>query len=262
MPGFRKKLPRSIAETTRTELAKKSGIKRSTVYALLEDMKSEHLVALFEKGKIIFVRPEPPERLQSLIDARVRNVGIAQELSRDMQTSLTRQYHLSIGKPTIRYFEGEEGLKEIFNDIYAPKNVPVYGCVDLETADQAFPQYVARELIPLRLKHKLFACSLLADSPEARMIAERDEEQLRKTILLDKKAFPVPAEIDVYEDKIAMLSFEKGQFIGIIIQNEAFAKSLRSIFMRNFPSKQHQSMGQTEHLPSGEGESLEHSRME
>ena len=44
----------------------------------------------------------------------------------------------------------------------------------------------------------------------------------------------MPAEIDIYEDKIAMLSFNKDDFTGLVIENKAFAQTLRSIFKIGF----------------------------
>lgn len=215
-------------------LSRKSGIKRGNTYALLRDLKLRGLVTEFEKSKITYFRPEPPEKLAALIDAREKNVGIAKLLARDLLPRLNSQWKTSVGRPVVRYFEGETGIHDVFADIYAPKKDIVYGCVDLEVADAAFPKHIIKDLIPLRIRNKVTAYSLVADSPQTRAIAAKDEVQLRKTVLVDKKEYPLPAEIDVYEDKIAMLSFEKGEFIGVIIQHGAFAQSLKSIFRRNF----------------------------
>lgn len=215
-------------------LSKKSGLKRGNVYAILKDLAFRGLVTEFEKEKVTYFRPEPPEKITTLIEAREKDVGIAKSLAAELLPGLTSQWKTVIGKPVIRYYEGEEGIHAVFKDIYAPKKDVVYGCVDLEAAGRAFPEHILKTLIPLRIRNKVVARSLVADSTEARLVAAKDATQLRKTILLDKKEFPLPAEIDVYEDKIALLSFEKGEFLGIVIQNESFARSLRSIFRKAF----------------------------
>lgn len=221
-------------ESRPSTLSKKSGLKRGNVYALLKDLAFRGLVTEFEKDKVTYFRPEPPEKLTALIEAREKEVAIAKSLAADLLPSLTSQWKTSVGKPVIRYYEGEAGIHEIFTDIYKPKNDNVYGCVDLEEADRAFPEHILKTLIPLRIKNKVVAYSLIADSPQARLVATQDAIHLRKTILVDKKELPLPAEIDVYEDKIAMLSFAKGEFIGILIENKDFAQSLRSIFRKAF----------------------------
>lgn len=223
-------------EARPSSLSKKSGLKRGNVYALLHDLSFRGLITEFEKEKVTYFRPEPPERLTALIEARKKDAAIAGELAADLLHGLNRQYTMAVGKPTIRYFEGEEGIHEVFSDIYAPKKEPVWGCVDLEVAHEAFPEHITKTLIPLRVKHNVFANSLVADSPTSRAIQSEDAKQLRRTVLVNKKIHPLPAEIDVYEDKIAMLSFEKGKFVGILIQNQAFATTLKSVLALTFAS--------------------------
>lgn len=224
----------SNGEERVSSLSRKSGIKRGNVYALLRDLKTRGLVTEFEKGKITYFRPEPPERLVAIIDAREREATIAKSLASDLMPRLTSQWKESVGRPVIRYFEGEKGIHEVFEDIYGPKKDVVYGCVDLEKADEAFPAHIADKLIPKRVRNNVVARSFVANSPLGKELAAKDNEQLRKTTLLEKSAYPLPAEIDVYEDKIAMLSFSKGEFIGVIIENKDFAESLRSVFRKAF----------------------------
>ncbi|MBI3559768.1 hypothetical protein HY087_01400 [Candidatus Gottesmanbacteria bacterium] len=234
-------------ESRPSTLSKKSGIKRGNVYAILKELAFRGLVTEFEKERVTYIRPEPPEKIATLIHYQEKEAQVAKRLAGELIPGLTSQWKTSIGKPVIRHYEGEAGIHEVFKDIYAPKKDVVYGCVDLEIADAAFPQHVLKTLIPLRIRHKVVAYSLVSDSPGARAIAAQDTKQLRKTILVDKKDFPLPAEIDVYEDKVAMLSFEKGEFIGIVIQNEAFVRSLRSVFMIACQASQYPST--PAHLP-------------
>ncbi len=149
-------------------------------------------------------------------------------------SDLISSYIISVEKPVITTYEGEEGLKKVFQDIYAKKNEPVYGCVDLEKSDEAIPSYVTNKLIPLRIKNEVFAKSFIASSVQAEEVYKKDSESLRESVLLNKLNFPLPAEIDVYEDKIAMMSFSKGQFVGLLIQNKDMATSLKSIFSLAF----------------------------
>lgn len=201
-------------------------MKKGNTYALLESLtKKGHI---FKKGALFI--PQPPQKILKRLEDK--NISLQNSLSnfKTLLPQLGSMYKLSVGKPTIRYFEGEEGIKQVFEDIYSPKQDIVYGCVDLEIADEVFPDYIIKKLIPKRIRNKVKAISFAADSPQAREISKKDKEQLRKTTLVDKKKYPLPAEIDIYEDKIAMLTFVKGEFLGLIIENKDLAESLRSIF--------------------------------
>lgn len=216
---------------------KKSGLKRGITYASLYNLEEKGLILRSNKSGILHFGPENPSKLMELVEDRKTEIKTIEQSLFQTLGKLTKIYKMSIGKPVIRYFEGEKGITEVFNDIYAAKKEIVWGCVDLEQADQAFPEYIKKELIPLRVKNKVLAHSFVADSAQARNIVRQDKKQLRRTVLLDKEKYPLPAEIDIYEDKIAMLSFTKGEFIGIIIENADFAESLRSVFKLAFEAK-------------------------
>ena len=103
-------------------------------------------------------------------------------------------------------------------------------CVDPTLFDKSFDT-VFKELVPKRIKNRLFSKAILADSPFSKKLEGKDKEQLRKSKLVNSKKYPMTAEIDVYEDKVAMMDISKGKdFVGIVIENKAIAETLRSIF--------------------------------
>jgi len=64
-----------------------------------------------------------------------------------------------------------------------------------------------------------------------------DKNQLRETVLVDPREYPLSAEIDVYENKIALMDFSKGSFVGVLIENKSMAETLGSIFKLAFKAK-------------------------
>lgn len=223
-------------------LAKKSGLKRGNVYALLKDLAFRGLVTEFEKDKVAYFRPEPPEKLASLIQAREKDVEIAKSLARDLLPRLTSQWKTSVNRPIVSLYEGKDGMETVFEDIYGPKggdNI-VWGCVDIERVHVEFPEKLEKKLIPMRKKHRWLAKSIFVDNEGGRALKARDNTQLRQSYLIDGKRFPLPSEIDVYDDKITMLSFEHNEFVGLVIQNASFAQTLRSIFKLAYRAAQHQ----------------------
>lgn len=212
-------------------------MKKGNTYALLNKLVKKGFVT---KRKTKFI-PQSPQIIFYQLEEKTEAISNNLDNFKTLLPKLNSLYKLSIGKPTIRYFEGEEGLREVFDDVYAPGEKEIYGCVDLEKVDQVFPEYIVSKLIPKRIKNKLKAISFVAKSNQAKEIAKKDKEHLRETTLLDKKKYPLPAEIDVYEDKIAMLTFAKGEFVGLLIENRDLAESLRSVFKLAFRKTRNQS---------------------
>lgn len=223
-----------LGEVPVWKIQQKAELKRPTLYLTLQNLEKKGLVSKRDFEKKIHFRPEPPTKLLSLAEQHYNELDRAKSDLQTILPELTSQYIISVEKPVISTYEGIDGIKKVFQDIYAPKNEPVYGCVDLEKSDEAVPSYIVKKLIPLRIKNKVFAKTFLGESPAAKDVANNDENSLRESLLLDKKRYPLPAEIDVYEDKVAMLSFTKGQFVGVMIQNQDIATSLKTIFKLAF----------------------------
>ncbi len=219
-------------------ISQKSAIKRGTAYVLLAELEELELIEGYEKSGVQYYRATSPENLLTLVERRRKELLATKVLAEDVVKDLKKQWKVAVGRPVVQYYEGREGIQKVFADIYAPKDEPVYGCVDLEVADTVFPEEITEKLIPIRIQNKLFAYTILGDSPLAQEVASRDSEQCRSTRLVAKEEYPFPAEIDVYEDKIAMLSFDKGDFVATIIENRDFAQTLRSIFKLAFDAKQ------------------------
>jgi sugar-specific transcriptional regulator TrmB len=224
-------------QATAGEIIKASGLKRGITYAILYSFEEKGLIRIIKNQKKILFALESPQKLLDLVSMRKQEVDSAENSLKYYMPKLMSEYKLSIGKPTVRYYEGMDGIKEVFEDIYAPKKKPVYGCVDLEIMHTVFPAHALKKLIPKRVHNKLVAYTFFGDSEEARALAEKDKEHLRQTICVNKKEYPMPAEIDVYDDKVAMLSFAKNDFVGLIVENPEFAESLRSIFKLAFEKK-------------------------
>lgn len=218
------------------EIIKLSGLKKGIAYNILYKLAKEGLITQFDKEKKLTFQVTDPEKLHAYVDRKKQAINNVVHRIEEMLPQMKSQYKLAVGKPTIQYFEGVEGIKAVFEDIYAKKEKTniVWGCGDLDRADIAIPDHVVKYLVPKRIRNKLLAMSFFTDGSVGRLLHENDVKQVRKSILIDPKEYPLPAEIDVYDDKIALLSFKKGEFIGMIIQNQEFATTLKNIFRLAF----------------------------
>jgi sugar-specific transcriptional regulator TrmB len=223
-----------LPEAPASKVMTKSGLKKGNTYAILHQLETKGLVTTFKKGRKAYFRAEPPAKVLQLLDQKSIEVNQAKVSFAKILPKLSSQYKMTTGKPVIRYFEGEEGVKEVFWDVYNTSDKEQWGCVDIEIAEKALKNYILPNLKPIRIKKKYWSMSFSALSPTGIELKKKDLKEYRKQILIDRKKYPLPAEIDVYEDKIAMMSFAKGEFISIIIENKDFAESLRSVFKYSF----------------------------
>ena len=230
----------TVGEERVSVLSRKSGIKRCNTYTLLSDMKARGLVTEFEKENVRFFRPERPEKLESIITARQRECMIATSLAKDLMPDLSTQWKEAVNKPTIRYYQGREGVQTVLEDIYSQGKSEIVGCVGLEKPDEQLFGEIIHTFMPLRIRRKIFTRALNNDSERARELQKNASDRLSDIFLADGTHYPLPAEIDVYEDKIAFLSFAKKDFMGLIVENKDFAVTLKSVFTLLFSLLQQQ----------------------
>jgi sugar-specific transcriptional regulator TrmB len=219
-----------LGKASPAEIIKESGLKRGNTYNILYRLEELKLISRFQKDYKLHFQIEHPTRLQELATEQKKEAESIEKGIQSILPNLQEQYSESTNKPSIEYYEGESGIIEVFEDIYAKKDDIVLGTVDFEIADIVFPQYIVDKLIPKRIKNKVTVHSIFADSETSRKLQEKDREQFRKCYLVDKEKYPIPAEIDTYEDKIAMMTFDKGKFVALLINNKQLATAMKSIF--------------------------------
>lgn len=221
----------STGEQTAAQISQKTGIKRGNTYYVIDGLVDKELVEEVKKGKKTFFRNTHPQKLEAYIEQQLRELEEARKTVSAALPALTSNYNLTYEKPGVYFFEGKEGLKKVFQDIYAPDKDEVIGCVELEKLDEVFPDVLEGELVPKRVRGKLKSIALIIDSAQARALVQKDKAHNRESILVDGKRYPMPAEIDVYKDRVALLSFAKGKFVGVVIENEDIARTMRSIML-------------------------------
>lgn len=100
----------SLGPATVLALARVAGIKRTTIYSIIDALKQKGLINIEVRGfKQLFVA-EPPSRLTSLLAAK-------QEGLKNTIPEFEAIYHLKPEGSFIKYYEGLAGVKWVYEDI-------------------------------------------------------------------------------------------------------------------------------------------------
>jgi len=148
-------------------------------------------------------------------------------------------FNLPGSKPKVRFYEGKEGLKKGWHDLFDIKTAggKMYGFSDYEKMLEAFPTDFPWFVPKLRASKKIFLYGVAKDGPKGREVKSKDKEQLRETRLV--KNLQLDTEINILENKVAMLSFRR-PYSAVIIEDRAIAMSMKSLWQgwwNSLPSK-------------------------
>lgn len=225
-------------ELTAGEIIKKSNLKRGDCYNKLYSLERRGLISEVErKGKKIF-RPEHPDRIQGQLDKQYKDLVETKNVIESIMPTIKSQYNMVRGKPQVKFYEGVEGIKEIYDRIL--QDVPENGSFDLVRAkyEKVYDeQIVPNVLMPFVRKRAKKGIKVNALAPYEETFWDKDKEVIAQDDAkigylrqwVDVEDYDAPVEIDIYDDKVAILSF-KNELIGIEIESPQIAQALKQIY--------------------------------
>ena len=200
-------------------------MKRPTTYLILEQLAKKGLVSQVKKGRYVYFQPVNPHSL--LEDQYVRFNNLEKAIPELL--SLHQQFSV---QPQVSFFQGKEGIIRIMEDtLKASTELLCWADVSLATQTLLkayYPTYIAK-----KVKRKLWLRGIFSYDKAALEVKTRGEKELREVYLIPKEEFPFKNEINIYDDKVAIVSH--ADQMGVIIQNKNIADTQRSIF--NFAFK-------------------------
>jgi sugar-specific transcriptional regulator TrmB len=201
------------------QIGKKASVIRTTVYDILQNLIAKGLIGQTKKGKRRLFYAENPEKLKKLLLEKEKQLAEIMPILMSMQ-------NIAGAKPTIRYYEGKEGLKEVYRDTlnykgelcaYVSENIIILLGRDF-----------ADEYKEKRKKAKIFAKVIAPDTKELIEYKQTDKKDTKITKLVSKTKFPFTIEMNIYGNKIALMSFKEE--MGIIIESTEIAKNMKFLF--------------------------------
>lgn len=211
-----------MGQTSASRIAKKAGIKRTTVYLSLENLMQKGLMSTIKKdGKSLYFAEDPRNLERIMVEKKERISKIIPEL-----LAFT---NLIDRKPEIRYFEGEEGIKEVLKNGLdkAEREICVmYSETYISDFDENF---FSEYYIPERIKRKIFTRALLPDTEQMRETSRNDEAFFKKSRFMPSDLFKIKMEVMVYgRDATSIISFKEK--FALIIESSDIHDSFKSIF--------------------------------
>jgi len=200
------------------EISKKSGINRATVYYIIEELVAKNLISqTAKKKKKLFVASEPEEIMNSIKEK--------ENFLKSILPDLKAINNLSVKKPKIKFYEGEDGIYTVVKD-YLTAHKEALKFANHEQFNLALKY--DPELVKKRIKHGIFLRMIVPDLPKSWEWQKKDKDQLRKTKIVSSKKYPFQTEVTIYNNKIALTSYKEK--IGVIIESKSIAEIFKMVF--------------------------------
>lgn len=211
----------TIGPQAASVISKRVGMNRSTTYSILKSLIKKGILSTSEKSGMQLFIANDPNCLIGYIDRKCRTFDYYREDFITMVPKirdLGREYNFR--KPIVQFFEGVEGGTHVLNDVLGSKGI-------------------IHSFIPIH-KYLLSMRDLIVNNPRIKAIVPELPE-VREFFDGAKCAelLYVPSgqlekifenQINIYDDKVAIIHWEKGEEYGVLIESAEVASLQRLIF--------------------------------
>ncbi len=212
----------TLGPTTVNKIAKHSGVKRTTVYPVIESLKRKGIMNIEVKGlKKLFIA-ENPEKLEGIIEQK-------KDRLKGMIPELAALYSLKSGEGLIKYYEGVAGIKTVYDHILdGLKEGDEYLIVSDMKRFLAIDEPYFVNFMEKRAKLNLEVKTIIQDNEEGRYYKTIERNINQKIKILDK-SIDLKAFVIILPDKIVIAQMVE-PLIAIIIENKSIVDMQRQQF--------------------------------
>ncbi len=204
-------------------------LKRGNAYYHLDNLAAKGLVEKQDlPGQTTKFVAKNPEQLELLITKQKTAVFSAEEELTKNLPQLRSLYQLAAIKPTVKYFEGLVGAKQIVEDSLT-STTEIYSYIDSEELNKQFPD-LNKNFTEARAKKGIKKKIIMVDSPFVRQHAKTFDPANTQI-----RVIPAPANFStimyIYDNTVSYISMEKGQIVSMVIEHPAIYRMHKTLFL-------------------------------
>lgn len=209
-----------LGEATIIDIARKTGIKRTTVYENMDQMEREGFIRVIPQGKRRKFSAIGPEELKGLLKKR-------EDLLEQVMPQLLAMTNTSSIKPKIWTYQGKDMILKAYEDSLNYPGSEILGWASGEVLT-LFSMKECESYIKKRVRKKIMITLIMPNDKKTSEFVGNDKYQLRRTKGVSLEEYPFKIEINIYANRIAMFSFKDK--MAVILESEPIASAMRMIF--------------------------------
>jgi len=212
----------SLGPTTVLKISRSAGLKRATVYTVIETLKQRGLINMEVKGFKTLFAAEDPEKLETMLKLKRKELE-------EVLPDLSAMYNLKGGEGKIKYYEGLESVKSVYNsllrDIKPSEDYLVIGDQNLwhKLDEDFFQDFIVRRS-KLNIKIRL----LFPDSKIARE-HKKIEKNFNEKIKILQPDTTLTTNIVITPQRLIIHQLT-APIMAIVIENKSTIQTQRELF--------------------------------
>ncbi len=213
-------------KATAKEASKNVAISFSSAQYALSNLCRKGVIKCDPKKNEEYEARSEKEILEWIEEQKKQHEGIYNKAKTDIHDLLSAIEGTS-WHPAILYYEGIEGIIEIYEDMLNSAEEEIYSWLDIPKLEKILGGYL-QEYINKRVKKKITSYDIMPENKVNLDYARRDEK--RKVKFVEKENLPIDGEIRIYGDKVAVITFHNKKLVGFVFQGKTITALFRAIF--------------------------------
>ncbi len=207
-----------LGQSTVSPISKKSGFKRTYCYDILEELKKRKLVDYFEKNGRRRYFAQDPKQIEEVLKSNL--IGFQALLP-----ELRSIYNQAPEKPKVRYFEGKDGIMEIYQEAQNTKELLAIGSISsiYGNLGELFDEHI-RKL----LHKKVSIRELIVNEGEAPKYICAYQKPLQEARYLPEEV-NISTDMMIFNNKLAMISYG-GDIHAVVIESSSIVDTQKALF--------------------------------
>lgn len=209
---------------TAQHLANQTGIQRTNVYRLLDNLLSQGIITNDDSAVKRFAAAEP-QTLQKLLQGKQNELKQTANSLSALMPAFRSQYSLSLDKPGVFHMAGPEGFERLLQDMVRSKTeVLLVASDDIPNDEDTLGRF--RDLLTERKRNGIVTRALFHGKPNETIRQAFADRGLDVRFIGDT---PFKSEIALYEDNVAFTVYDPA-IIVTVLTNTHIAATMRTIF--------------------------------
>jgi len=218
-----------IGSGTIQDIVLATHIKRTTAYSVLQNLIQKGLITVVTKNKKKIYSAENPKKITHLLEKEQENLDTKKQQLKEAIPELASVYNAHINKPKVRFYEGAEAVIDTFNEpLDLPKNSETLVFSNSDELETDFMKDAVIDFMDKRTEKKILNRSIAENTKFLKEIQDNDKKQYRDMTLIDHKKYPALDRINIYGNKVSIISF-KNKF-ALTLESKSVAKTFKSLY--------------------------------
>ena len=215
-----------LGPSTTSEISRMAKINRTTGYDILESLVSDGLVNSIGKTKIQKFVAENPDKVIVFLENKIKQSEEKLKQAYNLLPELFSIYNEK-EKPKVKYYEGVEAVKEVFEDTLTAEKEIIGYAVGTDAFESVGEKYL-RDYFRRRVAKNIKVRVIAPDDIDTLKVIAKDKEELRESLTVPRDKFYFTTETNIYNNKVLTVSWKEK--FAVLVESKEIADAQKKVF--------------------------------